>query len=94
MSVTHDNDTSTGTSTGTESPIISLSNHLNITNAKVSLLEQSESCDRIHVIAINMQKTNMLSMHKHKPYVPISSCVHVSPLSVYMLHMNPVQSTM
>ena len=59
-SMAHDTEPSTS-STGTRSHIISLNNHLNITNAKVWLMSPSASCDWKYVIAIYILKTYMLS---------------------------------
>ena len=55
----HDTDASTGTNTGTKSHIILLNNHLNMTNAMVSLMVSSTSCDRKHVTAMKLPTTKM-----------------------------------
>ena len=55
-SMAHDTDTSTGTKTHT----IPLNNHFHRTNAVVSLVAPCASCDRRHVIAMYMPRTNML----------------------------------
>ena len=64
-SMTHDNDARTGTTTGIKNHIISLKNHLNMTNVMVSLKAPSASGDREHVICMYMPKTNM----PHKCYI-------------------------
>ena len=52
-------DASTGTSTTIKSLIIPLNNHLNMTNAMVSLMMPSASCYREHGIAMDVAKMNM-----------------------------------
>ena len=59
LSVVHDADVCTGTSTVTRSHIIPVNKHLNIRNAVVLLMVPLASCDRKHVIATYMPKTNM-----------------------------------
>ena len=60
LSMAHDTDATINTSTGTEkSWIISLYYHLNMPNAKVSLLAPSETCDRKQVIAMYVPKSNL-----------------------------------
>ena len=55
----NDTDARTSTSTGTKCHIIPLNNHLNNRNAMVSLMTPSASCDRKHVTAMHIPKTNM-----------------------------------
>ena len=58
LSMAHDTDTRTTASTGTKSHIITLNNHLNNINAILSLIAPSASCDRKHVIVMNVPKAN------------------------------------
>ena len=60
LSMAHDTDASTNTSTSTESHIMPLNNHLNKGNRMASLMAPSVSCDRNHVTAMYMPKTNMV----------------------------------
>ena len=72
-----DTDTKTGTNTGRKSQMIPLNNHLNMTNAIVSLMTPSASGDRKHVIAIYMPKLLCPSNATYKQHMPISSCAHM-----------------
>ena len=54
-----DTDASNGTNTVTISHIIPLNNHLNMTNAMVSWMAPSASCDRKHVTAMYIPKYNI-----------------------------------
>ena len=61
--MTHDTDASTGTSTGIKSYKILLNNHLNMTNAMVTLMALSASCDRKCFIAMHVQKIMSIKCH-------------------------------
>ena len=92
MTVAHDTDASTSTSTGTK-VIIPLNCHLNKRNAIVSLMTASASCDKKHVIAMYMPKLICPSNVTYKSHVSISSCKHKTTMLVYIPHMNQMQST-
>ena len=86
LSVAHGIDASTGTSTNTKGHIIPLNNHLNITNAMVSLMAPSASCWSNQICPSNAT---------HKPNMPITLCLsYNTSMSVYMPPMNRLQSTM
>ena len=52
LSMAHDTDASSSISSDTKSHIIPVNNHLNKTNAMVSLLAPSALCDRKHITAM------------------------------------------
>ena len=55
----HDTNAITGTSTGTKCHIVALNNHFNKTNAMVSLMTSSASCDNKYATVTYIPKTNM-----------------------------------
>ena len=67
---------STGNSTDTNSHVTPLNNHLNMGNAKMSLLAPSASCDEKHIIALSMQKTNMALKCHICTYETFSKCIY------------------
>ena len=94
LSMAHDIDASTGTSTHSRTYIIPSYNHLNMTNTMVSLIAPLTSCGWKLAIAMKVPKTNMPSNTTYKPYVPIKLCAPETIMSVYMPYMNPLQSIM
>ena len=60
----------------------------------MSLKTLSASCDRKFVIVMYLSKTIILSNVTFKLYIPITSCVYMTQLSVYMPYVNPMKSTM
>ena len=71
LSMVHGTDAISGTNNRTKGHIIPLKNHLIITNAMVSLIGPSASCNcNAH------DKTNMSSNATHKLHMPISQCPH------------------
>ena len=79
-SMPHDTVASAGTNTGTKSHIIPLNNHLNMTNATITLMTQSASYDRKHIMAMYMHRTNVpLKCHTCQLVQ-----VHDITMSVYM----------
>ena len=77
-----------------KSHIMPLNNCLYIINIMLSLVAPSASCDRKHAIVMYMQKLSCSSNVANKWQLWIRSCAHETTLSVYMLLMNPKQSTM
>ena len=59
LSMKHDTYASTTTSTGTSSHTIPLNNHVNKTYSVLSMVASLVSCDRKHITAIYITKTNM-----------------------------------
>ena len=59
LQMAHDTDARTSIRTGTNGQIMPLNIHLNITNAMVSMMASSASCDKKHATAMYMLKTNM-----------------------------------
>ena len=57
----------------------------------VSLMALSASCERKHVIAMYVPKTNMLL---NATYANYCMCRYDTTMTVYVPHMNPMQSTM
>ena len=78
------NDTDVSTGTNTKIHIIPLNNHLSMLNAVVSLMAMS-ACDRKHDIALYVSKIKVCL----KCYI-----YHETTMSVYMPHMNSMQSQM
>ena len=72
LSVAHGIDISTGTHTSSKDHIMPLNNHLNISNAMVSLMDPQH-----HVIAIYMTKTNM-PLKCHISHIGWLVHVHIS----------------
>ena len=89
-----EHDTDTHTSTSAKSHLISLNNELNITYAMVSLIAPSVSCDRKHAIDLYIPKTNIPSNAMYKPNLSVISNAHETIVSVYMSHINLMQSQM
>ena len=79
-SIANDTDASTSASTGTKSYVTPLNNHLNMTNAMVSLMAPSASCDRKDAIAMFI--AICLSSVTYKPLLPISSCAEENYISI------------
>ena len=73
-SIEHDTNTRAGTPLTPESHIIPLNNHLNMTDAKVSLMVLSASCDRKHIIKMYVPKINMPQNVTYKSHMPKCSC--------------------
>ena len=84
----------TGTSTGTKNHI-SLNNHLNMTNAMISLMVPLASNDKKHVIAMYLPKSIMpLKCQIQATNANQIKSSYETTLSAYMYHINPMQSTM
>ena len=64
--------------------IIPINNHLNMANAKVSLIVPSASYDRKHVIAIYLPKTNICFNCINKPHMAITLSTNYRQLGHYI----------
>ena len=91
LSMAHDIDVSTSTSTGNE-VIMPPNKYLNMTKAMVPLIAPS-ACARKHVIAKYMPKI-YVSLKYHIKHMCQLVHMHMTTTSVYIPHMNPIKSMM